>query len=151
MISSNSYGELHLSPVWKGRDFTNGRFLKGHTPANKGKKWNEYLSKRKQKNCKKGWVNLDIHRRNGGGPNSGRLKKPVIAVTDEGKFKFFSYVDAAAKWCNGNRFNVGRCCRQNQSGTIGRKGAVNTDHRYRGIRFYFENDVNWIKKIHSDG
>ena len=30
-----------------------GQFEKGHTPVNKGKKWDEYMSKEKQENCRK--------------------------------------------------------------------------------------------------
>ena len=26
-------------------------------------------------------------------------------------------------------------------------GKVNTDHRYMGIRFYFDSDSEWMKKI----
>jgi len=142
-----SYGELYIESERSYRNPVNGRFLKGHTPANKGRKWSEYLPKHKQKNCSKGWKNLELHRNNGGGPNSGRPKKAVIAVTDEGKFLFFFYVDAAAQWCNGSRYNVARCCRQNQRGTLDRNGAVNTDHKYMGYRFYFENDNVWLDKI----
>jgi hypothetical protein len=36
-----SYGELTLPPVWTGINKQTGRFLKGHVPANKGKKWSE--------------------------------------------------------------------------------------------------------------
>lgn len=83
-MTNYNYGELHLSPVWKGRDFKTGRFLKGHTPANKGKKWNEFKDKRSQKRSAKGWKNLEPFRCKGGGPNSGRPKKAVIAVMDNG-------------------------------------------------------------------
>ena len=58
--------------------------------------------------------------------------------------------DAAALWCGGSRENVGRCCRDNHAQRVnkhdwskGRKkgsGHINTDHRYMGIRFYFEAD-----------
>lgn len=39
----SSYGELTLPPVWTGINKQTGRFLKGHVPANKGKKWSEYM------------------------------------------------------------------------------------------------------------
>jgi len=142
-----SYGELYLEPERNYRNPVNGRFMKGHIPANKGRKWSEYLPKRKQNRCARGWANLDLHRCNGGGPNSGRPKKPVIALTDDGEFKYFSYTDAAARYFNGSRHNVARCCRQNHLGTLDRKGVVNTDHKYLGIRFYFEGDNVWLDKI----
>jgi len=149
-----SYGELTLPPVWTGINKENGRFLKGHVPANKGKKWSEYMGKRAMKRAAKGWKNLDLHRnKNGRADNAGRCRKPVIAVTDDGDFRYFSYLEAAAQWCGGSRENVGRCCRQNHSqrplnDTHGRPTAkVNTDHKYMGIRFYFESDNVWTTKI----
>ena len=56
-----SYGELTLPPVWTGINKQNGRFLKGHVPANKGKKWSDYMGKRAMKRAAKGWKNLDKH------------------------------------------------------------------------------------------
>lgn len=140
-MTNFNYGELHLSPVWKGRDFKTGRFLKGHTPANKGKKWNEFMGKRAQKRSAKGWKNVQLFRCKGGGPNSGRPKKAVIAIMDNGEWKIFSYSVPAAEFVNGSRFNVVRCCRQNAC------HGINTDHRYKGIRFYFDTDDNWITKL----
>lgn len=150
-----SYGELTLPPVWTGRNKKNGQFLKGHVPATKGKKWDEFLSKRKQKRCARGWKNLDKYRNKNGRPDTaGRSRKAVIAVMDDGAWLYFPYVGAAAKWLgSGTRENVGRCCRSNQSKTELRKpwgklsGKVNTDHRYKGIRFYFESDNIWTTKI----
>ena len=149
-----SYGELTLPPVWTGINKQNGQFLKGHVPANKGKKWSEYMGKRAMKRAMKGWKNLDLHRnKNGRADTAGRCRKPVIAVTDDGDFRYFSYLDAAAQWCGGSRENVGRCCRLNHSqrplnDTHGRPTAnVNTDHKYMGIRFYFDSDNVWTTKI----
>lgn len=144
-----SYGELYLEPVRSYRNPVNGRFLKGHTPANKGRKWCEYLSKRKQKSCSKGWKNLELHRNNGGGPNSGRPKKQVIAMSDEGKFVVFPSIKAAASYYGIRWENIARCCRHNQTGTLDRKGLVNTDHKYFGFRFYFESDNVWLQKINK--
>ena len=149
-----SYGELTLTPVWTGINRQNGRFLKGHVPANKGKKWSQFMSKRSQKRAAKGWKNLELYRnKNGRADTAGRSRKEVIAVTDEGRWLYFSYLGAAAKWIGGNRENVGRCCRQNQRKAILRdvksrpSGKVNTDHRYKGVRFYFESDDVWTTKI----
>lgn len=142
-----NYGELYLEPLRTYRNPTNGRFLKGHVPANKGKKWSEFKSKKSQRRSALGWKNLELHRNKGGGPNSGRPKKPVIALTDEGDFVYFSYVDAAAKWCNGSRHNVARCCRQNEAKPVGKRGIINTDHKYFGYRFYFESNNVWLEKI----
>ncbi len=77
--------ELRVSDKPLQRNPLNGRFLKGHTPANKGKKWDEYMSRRAQRRSRKGWKNLELHRHRGG---PGRTEKPVIAVNDTGKFTF---------------------------------------------------------------
>ena len=153
-----SYGELTLSPVWAGVNRTNGQFLKGHVPANKGKKWSDYMGKRAQKRAAKGWENLAKYRNiNGRADTAGRSRKQVVAVLDDGSWLLFPYIGPAAEWVGGSRENVGRCCRMNQSKKVCKhdwrqgqpKGAsrVNTDHRYMGIRFYFETDNVWTTKI----
>ena len=153
-----SYGELTLPPVWDGINKQTGRFLKGHVPANKGKKWSEYMGKRAQKRCAKGWKNLDLHRnKNGRADTAGRCRKQVVAVMDDGSWMLFPYIGPAAEWVGGSRENVGRCCRCNQAKKVCKhdwrpgqaKGAsrVNTDHKYMGIRFYFESDNVWTTKI----
>jgi hypothetical protein len=153
-----SYGELTLPPVWDGINKQTGRFLKGHVPANKGKKWSDYMCKRAQKRCAKGWKNLDKHRnKNGRADTAGRCRKQVVAVMDDGSWLLFHYIGPAAAWVGGSRENVGRCCRYNQAKKVCKhdwrpgqaKGAsrINTDHRYMGIRFYFENDNVWTTKI----
>ena len=154
-----SYGELQLGPVYTGRSVQTGRFLKGHVPANKGKKWSEYMTKRSMRRSAKGWANLDKHRnKNGRSDVAGRSRKQVVAVMDDGRWLVFPYLGAAAEWLGrGKRVNIGRCCRQNQSRRLlkytwrpgQKKGGsrVNTDHRYMGFRWYFETDNIWTEKI----
>lgn len=138
-----SYGELRFGPIYTGRDRTTGRFLKGCVPANKGMTWDEFMPKRSQRRSAKGWKNLEKHRCKGGGPNSGRPKKRVVAVMDSGKWVVFPSISAAGKWLGGRTENVGRCCRGNAL------YHANTDHRYMGIRFYFESNDIWIQKVNS--
>lgn len=142
-----AYGELYI-PEHRDRD-ASGRFLKGKIPANKGKKWSEWMSKKAQKRAAKGWKNLDLHRNKNGRPDlAGRCRKPVIAVMDDGTWKHFSYIKSAAAWIGNFRENVGRCCRQNAARHQNKHtGKVNTDHRVCGVRFYFENDNIWTTKI----
>lgn len=149
-----SYGELYIAPAWTGINKQTGRYLKGHVPANKGKKWSDYMSKRAMKRAAKGWKNLDLHRNKNGRPdNAGRCRKQVVAVMDDGRWLVFPYIGAAAEWVGGSRGNVGRCCQCNQSkaelhNPWGKpSGKVNTDHKYMGIRFYFESDNVWTEKI----
>ena len=137
-----------------------GRFMKGHVPANKGKHWADYMSKRSQRRCAKGWRNLDKYRPTSHPENCGRCRKQVVAVRDDGSFTVFSYLGVAAKAVGGCRENLGRCCRANASGkvltTARGKGrgigspSVNTNHRYMGIRWYFESDYEiWRTKINK--
>ena len=153
-MTSTDYGELRLSPIYTGVNARNGRFMKGHIPANKGKKWSDYMSRSAMKRCAKGWKNLDMHRPKERADTAGRCRKQVVAVMDDGKWLVFPYIGAAAEWLGGcNRENVGRCCRMNQSKAELHKpwgeptGKVNTDHRYMGVRFYFESDNTWTTKI----
>ena len=148
--------ELYLPPVKPERSRKTGRWLPGHEPHNKGKKWSDYMTKRKQKRAAKGWMNLEKYRPTERPDTAGRCRKKVVAVTDEGKFRIFDYLGDAAKWVGGSRENVGRCCRSNQSkkecmhdwrpGQTKGAGRVNTDHKYLGIRFYFFDDPAWWEK-----
>lgn len=139
--------ELKIGPL-TGRNAKTGRFMKGHVPANKGKKWDEYMPKKARKRCARGWKNLDLHRNKNGRPdNAGRCKKKVVAMEDGGKCHFFPYIGAAAKWAGGRAENVGRCCRQNSLGYASKiTGKVNTNHKYKGYRFYFFDDDTWVRK-----
>lgn len=145
--------ELYIPPVTTGRNAVTGRFMKGHTPANKGKHWSDYMGKRAQKRAMKGWKNLDTHRPTTRPDTAERCRKEVIAVLDDGRWLYFSHLKAAAEWCGGSRENVGRCCRENHARRPLNKpwgkptGKVNTDHKYMGIRFYFESDNVWTTKI----
>lgn len=133
--------ELYIPPVRRTTNPTNGRFLKGNVPANKGKHWEEYLSEEAQSMCKKGWVNLRIYQPKKRPDNSEKWRKSVVGVLDNGRFKVFSHSEPAAAFCGGDRGNVNRCCRENQC------HGSNTDHRYKGIRWYFESDLVWTSKI----
>ncbi len=145
--------ELTFPPAFTGRSPQTGRFLKGHVPANKGRKWCEYMGKRAQRRAAKGWKNLDVHRPRRRADNAGRCRKKVIAVCDDGSWCMIPDIGAASQWCGGRRENVRRCCQQNHDARPLKKSAghqpgyVNTDHRYLGIRFYYENDNIWTTKI----
>lgn len=53
--------ELTLSPERPTRNAVTGRFMKGFVPANKGKKWDDFASKKAQRRMKKGWKNLPLY------------------------------------------------------------------------------------------
>lgn len=123
--------ELYIPPERPKYNPTNGRFLKGHTPANKGKKWSEWMSKRGQKRSMKGWKNIEIHRCRGNAEWIAKNHRvQVVAVLDDGTFRVFPMIGTAGEWVGGNRGNVHRCCEYNAKRHVNRKtGRINTDHR----------------------
>ena len=138
--------ELTLGSERPTRNAVTGRFMKGHVPANKGKKWDDFMPKRAQKRCAKGWKNLESHRHHRW-DNSGRQPKPVIAIY-ENKLLYFGSIHAAGEWCHALCENVQRCCALNSHPTGRGKAAQNTDHRCKGVRFYYESDhAIWSSKI----
>ena len=140
---------------------SNGQWLKGHKPANKGRKWDEWATPEAQERMRKGWANLDLHRnKNGRSDVAGRCRKPVVAINANGKLLVFSDSRQAAKYLIGGfRENISRCCRLNHNGNkpkykpfgkkLGKKPTkTNTDHSYMGFRWYFEADVEiWKDKL----
>lgn len=112
------------------RNFQTGTFLKGHIPHNKGKKWAEWMDMRKaRKVLRIGMKNLK------GRPDIGGWnKKPVVAVTADGRwFPFDSATDAARK-TGLIRRNISHCC----------QGKRKHCGRFRW--FYFDSD-EWIKLV----
>jgi len=145
-----NYGELYIPPIRKPYNPTNGQFLKGHEPHNKGKRWDEWMSKRGQRRVRKGWVNLSEYRPKTRPDTAERCRVQVIAVMDDGTWLVLPYIGAAGEWIGGCRENVRRCCQFNRRRHINKKtGAVNTDHKYKGVRFYYESDSIWTTKIKS--
>jgi len=149
MIRSD--GSLYIPTDWTRVNPHNGQFMKGHEPKNKGRKWDEWADKKAQRSMKKGWKNLDKYRPKERPDTAGRCRKEVVAVRNNGKYHIFDYLGAAAEWLGGSRENVGRCCRYNKARHINRKtGKVNTDHQYKGVRFYFADDPIWMEKINKN-
>ena len=111
----------------------NGRFLKGHTPHNKGKKWEEWMDMRKAKKVIRiGTMNLRPNM-NIGGWN----KKKVVSVDADGAWKLYSSAVAAAEATGNIRRNISHCCQGKRK-------------RCGGLRwFYWESD-EWIKLINKE-
>ena len=147
--------ELWLPPVRVNP--INNRFQKGHVPANKGKKWDEYMPKQSQRRAAKGWKNLDKYRPTSHPETACRCARKTVVVNDDGKFRIFSCLKEAAEWGGGSRENVRRCCKENMSKKVCKhnwrqgqpKGAdlVNTDHKYMGYRWYYYDDPVWWDKV----
>ena len=90
--------------------------------------------------------------------NSGRKRRPVVMLSGNGHFAVFKSIADAARKMNVNPDNISRCCKLNASKhkkkrswyrhTDKESGSlINTDHSYKGFRFYYENDNSWITKI----
>lgn len=140
--------ELYIPPLRPSNNPTNGHFIKGHVPANKGKKWSEYMSKRSQKRASKGWANLDKFRPKTRPDNCRRCRIQVVAVKDDGTWCVLPHIGAAGEWIGGSRENVRRCCQSNKKRHVNKKtGKINTDHKYLGVRFYYESDNIWTSKV----
>ena len=141
-------GSLYIPTDWTRVNPRNGQFMKGHEPHNKGKRREEWMSKEGMKASSKGWENLDKYRCKGH-PNANKARAVnVVAVRNNGEYKIFEFIADAARWINGNGVNVRRCCRLNQERHVNRKtGKINTDHQYKGVRFYFASDPIWNEKI----
>ena len=137
--------ELTFSPERPNRNLKTGRFMPGAKPHNKGKRWDEYMSPRGQETAKIGWENLKCeHKRS---PLSGKTPTPIIAIVRE-RPVFFPTIEAAARRIEGLPQSVHRCAHDNRARTINRRnGSINTDHRYKGVRFYYESDEQWTEKI----
>ena len=137
--------ELTFSPERPNRNLKTGRLMPGARPHNKGKRWDEYMSPRGQETAKIGWENLKCeHKRS---PLSGKTPTPIIAIVRE-RPVFFPTIEAAARWIEGLPQSVHRCAHDNRARTVNRRnGSINTDHRYKGVRFYYESDEQWTEKI----
>ena len=140
--------ELKMAPERKNRNPVNGRFVKGCTPYNKGKKWDEYMPKSEQEKRLK-----ILHRNKWRSPKSGTPKRSVVAVNDHGRYIFFDSISEVSKWAGIHIRTVRDCCIQNQQRKVLRStngkltNKVNTDHKRKGIRFYFKSDPTWMEKI----
>lgn len=141
---------------------SNGQWLKGHKPHNKGRKWDEWATPEAIENMKKGWTNLDLHRPKSRPDTAERCRKPVVAIDYYGKlYRFDSSRTAFDFLAGGHRTLISRCCRFNHDGLkptykpfgkkLGKKPTqTNTDHSYMGFRWYFEADVDiWKDKLNE--
>jgi len=112
------------------RNFQNGRFLKGHVPHNRGKKWSEWLDGRKQRKIRRiGLKNLEGKgRMDLGGWNA----RKVVALREDGKPFIFSSASEAGRITGLIGRNIIRCC----------QGKCKHCGKFRW--FYWESD-EWVK------
>lgn len=110
----------------------NGRFLKGHVPHNKGKKWSEWMDGRKQKKVRR-ILKKNIHgRHNIGGWN----KRAVIMLDNEGNHAYFESSAAAGRATGITARNIRYVCDKK------RKHAG-------GYRWFWFDDNDWTEYINN--
>lgn len=144
-------GELYIPPEINGRNPITGRFLKGHVPPNKGKKWDEYLTEEQQERARIGWSNLSKYRHVSTiGCGCGRPHRKVVALDAKGRMSIYESIAEACRVHNCNETNIRRCCRENEQHKVGIRGKENTDRMYYGLRWYYESDKQWEQKLHEE-
>ena len=122
--------ELFIEPERPQRNKKYGRFLKGHVPHNKGKRWEDYMDMRKAKRLKRiGMMNL-----NGNMKLGGWNKKPCVRIDSEGNFKVYQSIEEAGKANGVYSTNICRCCK-GKSKNAG------------GYRWFYEDDKKWFEEI----
>ena len=120
--------ELYIPIERPTRNLVNGRFLKGHTPHNKGKKlkFHSRWSKRRcLKNLEKG---RSMPHKTGGGTN----KKAVVAIKDGKLVGRYDSVISAGEKLNITASHISDVC-------LKKKGHKTE----RGYKMYFESDNDW--------
>lgn len=124
--------ELYIPIERPTRNLVNGRFLKGHSPHNKGKKlkFHSRWSKRRcLKNLEKG---RSIPHKTGGGTN----KKAVVAIKDRKLVGRYDSVISAGEKLNITPSHISDVC-------LKKKGHKTV----RGYKMYFESDNDWFTEI----
>lgn len=133
-----------------------GKLLPGHKGYTRGRKRTEFMSEETDRRLKE--LGAKMFREQKHPENAGVPKRKVVLVADDGRFCVFPSILEAAKKIGGNATNIGRCCRQNARKRVKKRtwtktmtkesgSLINTNHRYMGFRFYFEDDETWITKI----
>jgi hypothetical protein len=84
--------------------------MKGHVPFNKGRKWSEYMSKRSQRRCSRGWIDIDVFRNKGAVAegNYTRTDRPVLVKTSNGKYAIAhrrEFLDHSWTWSGSGTFD----------------------------------------------
>lgn len=122
--------ELHIPHKRAYRNPINGRFLKGITPHNKGKKWADYIPEAKKNNMLKGLTLGRCGYNKIGGINA----KKVVAIKDG---EIYAMYDSA---CDAER-KLGICSRNIRSCCAKKRAHAG------GLKWFLESDNEWIKLI----
>lgn len=72
--------------------------------------------------------------------------RPIIAILPDGKWKEYRHAGEAATEYGVGRPSICQCCILNKLRKEGAGGKINTDHRIKGVRYYYSNDMIWLDK-----
>lgn len=149
-ITKCEYGVLNIpaiAPVEKEkRDSRTGRYKKGHVPANKGKKWSEYMSETAIENVRKGWKNLDLYRPKHRPDNAGRRARQVIGINPDGKLYVFPSIAIAGRATGIARENIRNTCAKKPTC---KKYPNSIRKKAGGWRWFYESDNSWLDEINQ--
>jgi len=125
------YGELYIQKQIE-RNPKNGRFLKGSTPWNKGKKWEEIFDKKTRE-----YILNNLGKYRTGNPHIGGNNAIRVVAIKDGKLcgVFDSSNDAMRK--------TGICARNIRSVCSGKRKTAG------GYKWYYEKDTEWIELINK--
>lgn len=115
---------------YPGRNYQTGRFLKGHVPHNAGKPWSEWMDGRKAKRVRRIAISNLKPRMDLAGWN----KKPVVAVTEDGRHFYCESAAQAGRTLGISARNINSCC-------LGKR------KRCGGFRWFYYTDPAWTKLI----
>lgn len=125
--------ELYLEPERPQYNKLNGRFLKGHVPFCKGKKWDEWMPNRKKNKClralKKG---RGLYKGKIIPPSIQRMKKVFVKM--DGVITSYPSIHSAALVLDWDFRNISNCCIRNHR-------DKNKVHKSNGLVFVFENEI----------
>lgn len=120
--------ELYISPLKRQNNAVTGCFLKGHTPHNKGKKWEDYMDMRKAPKIKRIALKNLRPRLDIGGQN----KRQVIGIKEGKIIGVWESAVKASEKLKLQRRNIAHCCQAKRK-------------HCGGIRWFYEADVQrWI-------
>lgn len=122
--------ELYILPERPSRNPVNGRFLKGHTPHNKGKRWSDYMDMRKAKKIKRiGMKNLVRNYQ-----IAGWNAKPVVAVENGEIAGIYPSASEAGR-------KMGICSRNIRSCYSGKRKSAG------GYQWFLESGNKWCDLV----
>lgn len=124
--------ELYIEPHRPERNPLNGRYNKGYTPYNKGRKRSEWATKEHEQNLRQAVKN---------NPNrhvvAGWNKRAVIMIDKDGRHAWFESSEKASRVTGVNGANIRQVC--------------NKHHNHAGgYKWFWFDDEEWVKLVNGE-